>query len=193
MDERLQNVIDGIKDGSVRAQMGELLHCYYHDYIQELCYGNPSDDAHDDMEYPHELTLPLEERSGGIAEVLAECVNLGVTMNAENVDQTPLEISVGWADAAVTEFLIRHGSDPTIWADMEEDYELLPVVSNYYYDDIDIAWMNENWRCTEEYGMALLHTAKVLAVVGHLGSYRSYCLEVDENNVTTLHRLRCKY
>lgn len=193
MDERLQKVIDGIKDGSISAEMGALLSCYYDEYIEELCYGGPSDFGHDGLEYPHELTLPLEERSGGIAEALAECVSLGVTMNGEDVYDAALETSVAWADAAVTEFLIRNGSDPSVWPDMEEAYEMLPVVSNYYYEDIDIGWFNEYWKRSNEYGMALLHTAKVLATLGNLGPWGGLCLKIDEDNITSLRDPQYRY
>lgn len=196
MDERLQKIVDGIKDGSIPAKMGELLNCYYDKYIEGLIEdqlrNEPPESKRSKYDFPRELTLPLEERSGGIAEALERCVSLGVNMNENDYDD-PLMKSVAWADAPVTEFLIRHGSDPFIWPFMEEAYEELPVVNNYYYEDIDIAWLDEHWNYSEEYGRALLHTAKVLATVGHLGPWGGFCLEIDENNMTSLHGAQYRY
>lgn len=41
--------------------------------------------------------------------------------------------------------------------------------------------------------MALVHTEKALATVGCLGPWRGFCLEVDEDNLVSLHGPHYRY
>ena len=140
MDDRtIQTCINQIKVGEIRkeAAVVKLLDTYYR-YVDSL----EADDS-----YSEEFTIPLEERKHGIYEALSWLVNEHYDFNAEYECESALALSVGYADAPMTSFLIQNGADANKWPYMGE----IPGIpeNNYYLEDIDIQYLNETWPRTE--------------------------------------------
>lgn len=122
-------------------QVLRLLEAYYDTYIEDICAVRDPDG------YPVELTLPLEDRESGMLEAMDELTHTGYDLD-EGDFYNPLMISVGYADAPMTRYLLEHGADPCYWTGIEE--EPLFMRRNYYYDDIDIAYFDERWKHSSE-------------------------------------------
>lgn len=168
MDEKLQTCINKIKAGKIEKEVVHTFLRTYYDCIEDM---NPAEDA----PYPEKLTKPLRERKFGIYEAMSWLAQEKYNMNEG--DDTPLMETVGYADAPMTEFLIQNGANANYWPDMDE----IPGIprSNYYLEDIDIAYFEESWPLSERYINALLETAKVLLSQGNTGSFWGLCLSAD--------------
>lgn len=179
MNEILEEKIREIKKNEIDKEVIlQFLCAYYDDYINGWAENDYIySDEDEEEEFPEELTMPLDERISGVFEAITWLTEQGYDLN-EGEDDCPLMMTVGYADAPMTQFLIQHGADPTKWPFMEETPEKMR--SNYYLDDIDIAYFDEHWPRTERYVQALLQTAKVLTVDGKLGGYGGLCLLIDE-------------
>lgn len=186
MDIIIEKCLNEILDGKVKEYpMLYLLNVYYQDYISAIRDKQENENA-----YPLELSLPLIDRESGIYEAIENlCIR---KVNFDEGDfYNPLMVAVAEADASMTEYLIIHGSDPGYWID-KEDNELPPW--NYYYEDIDMAYLNERWDRDERFVSALLKTAMILSTSGNLGDFSGLCLKVDtKKNDITLSNMALRY
>ncbi len=172
MQELLKEKIDNIKKNPCEYEVVyEFLCVYYDDFIWKV--GNSGEEKTD---YPVELTLELEDRVSGVYEAMVWLVEQGFDLN-EGDCFNPLMMAVGSADAPMTRFLILNGADANYWPEMEETPEQFR--SNYYLEDIDIAYFNEDPPADKVYVDALLKTTRVLLEDGKTGSFGGLCLLAD--------------
>lgn len=161
------------KNGALR-----LLEAYYEESgllyeaeDEDTCLTN---ETGDEVIHPKELRRPLEERSGDILDAMNRIIKWGLDLN-EGDCYNPLMMAVGYCDAAMTEFLITHGADPNYIPDDDgADSD-----TNWYYDELDLAYFDEYWKRGNETNRAIMDTAKVLVTKGNLGEYQGYCLKID--------------
>ncbi len=187
MDRTIQNCIAQIKAGEIckEAAAISLLYTYYRECIDTSDNRNAP--------YPEELTIPLKERDYGICEALSWLVMEKYDFNTEYEGDSPLMISVGYADEPMTSFLIQNGADANKWPNMGEFPEI--PEENFYLVDIDIQYLNECWPRTERYIKALLETAKVLLKEGETGSFNgitSFTADAEKHSIS-LAGYRCEY
>lgn len=170
MNEILKETLDKIKNKEITSEVVNAFLCvYYDDYIDGL-------NKREEASYPEELLLPLEERTSGVYEAMRLLVEQRYDLN-EGEEFNPLMITVGNADASMTEFLIKNGADANYWPYMDEEPEYMR--DNYYLEDIDTACMAMDWPESERYVYALAQTARVLLEEGNTGSFSGICLKAD--------------
>lgn len=134
--------------------------CAYYDEYIDGCLDNDYF-CDDEEDFPEELTKPLAERTSGVYEAITWLVENGYDFD-EGESDCPLMMSVGYADAPMTQFLIQHGANLTKCPFIDERVEI--TQSNYYLDDIEYAYYDRRWQRTERYIQALLQTKKVLNI-----------------------------
>lgn len=166
--ETLKKALYNIKNGTyVKDAVSVFLEAYYDDYL-DLFHGNQED-------FPEELCIPLHDRESGVFDAIKNLINNGYDVNEG--DFNPLMTAVSHADASMTSFLIANGAKADYWPNMEEVPE--PLRENWYLEEIDIAYMNQNWEHSERYVNALLETTRVLLEEGKTGSFFGLCLRAD--------------
>lgn len=165
--------------GAKDTALSDLLSIYYDVYIQSSESIQGKSNISVEPCYPVELTVPSWQRECGIHEALNELAEMGVDFNEGNSFE-PLMLAVAFCDASVTEYLIQHGANPNDWIEKAEMERLGVEDRNYYYEELDIAVLNEAWNIEDaNFINAVMSTAKVLATVGSAGSFSGYCLSVD--------------
>lgn len=179
-----------LKEAKTNKSYSYLIDYYYREYTD--C----DEDDSENMSWPffEEMRLPVEERPSGIFVASTELLNLGYDIDDAYDLFDALMLAVGNADAQMTEYLIRNGADPTIWAGYEEQ-EWWEKRKNNYLESIDIDLFNETLEKTSDMNFlqALADTAHVLVDKGGLRNFGGYCLVVDENGKIDIHAVRLKY
>ncbi len=169
MNEKICECLQNIRKKEITKEaVNYVLNTYYRLWMEII----------ETDEFPDEFTTPLIERESGIYEAVKWLSDNGFDMN-EGQDDTPLMISVGYADAPMTEFLLKNGADANRWAGKDETPE--DMRGNYYLEDIDIAYYNEELSRQDNYVQALLQTTRVLVELGNIGDFNGICLNVDIN------------
>ena len=178
----LQEILPRIDCGEIAsAQIYHLLDIYYQSVVYLYDKRDTKEDETEEIPFPSELKLELEDRKSGIGEALRTLAEKGCDVNEYDGDFNALMIAVGAADAPMVRYLIERGGDVNKWPGMDDPE---PVSGqNYYLEDIDIGYMNECYATNpdKDYLDALYNTAMVLIREGGLRSFSGYSLKVDEN------------
>ncbi len=129
-------------------------------------------------------TMPLEERSSGIAGQLEFFVRHGVDVNLcilinSGWVETPLVVAVTNEDWYMTEFLLKHGADPKIW--LYNDEPRLTPYEDWLIDHMDVMLMNSRGEKAENE----VRIAALLARYG-LDDFHGLCIHVDKETRTVI-------
>ena len=180
-----------ILNGNIRsAHIYELVDTYYQCVIYKIDEYD-DDEEPKDTAYPEELLCQLPERQSGIFEAISMLIDQGYDVHESDGYFNALMLAVGYADEAMTAFLLANGANPHTWPNMDELPEELRM--NYYLEDIDVHYMDACFDHDEPYKTALLCTAQTFVKMSGLKNIGGLCLLVDETGNVSLEPPKKKY